>query len=594
LWEFQVDKSARRSQTKLVSEWILHGVIALIPSAEFELIRTLKHIAEAEWNAGQVSGCLRGTRERVLDTIIKWKKATSSPPILWLNGDSGTGKSAIMHSACQLFHANGELGASFFFSQDRETRNKIDFVFPTLAYRLSFFNPGLRARIAEALEDRSLLQSNLLERQLRELIVEPIRAVYGNSSISILIAIDALDECGGAREASRGSRPQTSIAYILSLLISELGTVAKSLKILVASRPADELTGFFSRADTKAVSSILYLRDVDQAILEKDIRFFISRRLQELSEEHDYGTWPSEDDITRILELSGQLFLAAATILRILEFTDGKGARDPKQALESLRKSEPGSLGLDGLYCEVIRLVAHCHKGQNARNKIRRFLTFVVLSFDTLTAAHIDEFLDIDSRSLHSVLRSVIAIPEDGSTVHAIHASFRDFITHPERCVDTDIRYIDPLQGNILIAKRCLEQLQPLKRDLLDVGKDLRHQYRMVNNTDVKDRILQHPLLTPPFRYSIKYWIKHVMCCITAGAIEDSELLEMVTSFVEGRLINWIEALSYLKLLDDGLQSLDKIVAALLVRFFEAATCVVLIILSSNLQFANYSMILVD
>ena len=72
----------------------------------------------AEYLQGHRRGCLKGTRETVLDEIESWAKDPEQSPVFWLNGLAGTGKSTIAQTASERIFANGQLGASFFCSRD--------------------------------------------------------------------------------------------------------------------------------------------------------------------------------------------------------------------------------------------------------------------------------------------------------------------------------------------------------------------------------------------------------------------------------------------------------------------------------------------
>ncbi|KAG8931845.1 hypothetical protein FRC01_000717 [Tulasnella sp. 417] len=58
-------------------------------------------------------GCFQGTRKKVLREIYDWvnSKGPESPPILWLCGLAGIGKSTIAHTVAEEIDADGRLGA---------------------------------------------------------------------------------------------------------------------------------------------------------------------------------------------------------------------------------------------------------------------------------------------------------------------------------------------------------------------------------------------------------------------------------------------------------------------------------------------------
>jgi len=91
----------------------------------------------AEYLHGGHRGCLKGTREAVLDEIECWTRDFSRQPIYWLNGLAGTGKSTIAQTIAERMFADGQLGGSFFCSRDFEGRRNLQLIFPTLAVQLA-------------------------------------------------------------------------------------------------------------------------------------------------------------------------------------------------------------------------------------------------------------------------------------------------------------------------------------------------------------------------------------------------------------------------------------------------------------------------
>jgi len=64
--------------------------------------------------------CFQGTREKTLEEIYKWIEHVdpNHPPIFWLCGLAGIGKSTIAQTVAEHEDALHRLGASFFFSRD--------------------------------------------------------------------------------------------------------------------------------------------------------------------------------------------------------------------------------------------------------------------------------------------------------------------------------------------------------------------------------------------------------------------------------------------------------------------------------------------
>jgi adenylylsulfate kinase-like enzyme len=83
----------------------------------------------------------------VLDEIERWARDSKTPPVFWLNGLAGTGKSTIAQTTAERMFAHGLLGASFFCSRGVEDRSNLKLIFPTLAFQLAQKYSSFRSRL---------------------------------------------------------------------------------------------------------------------------------------------------------------------------------------------------------------------------------------------------------------------------------------------------------------------------------------------------------------------------------------------------------------------------------------------------------------
>ncbi len=79
-----------------------------------ERMKSLGHVTSASINAISENGCLEGTREDILDGLQKWGQDQSAPPVYWLVGPAGAGKSTIARTFCRDLRTQSLLGGSFF------------------------------------------------------------------------------------------------------------------------------------------------------------------------------------------------------------------------------------------------------------------------------------------------------------------------------------------------------------------------------------------------------------------------------------------------------------------------------------------------
>jgi len=79
--------------------------------ADTLVLNSCRRSRRAAYQHGNRRGCLRGTRESVLNEIGLWIKDFSKSPVFWLNGLAGTGKSTIAQTVAERVFADGHLGA---------------------------------------------------------------------------------------------------------------------------------------------------------------------------------------------------------------------------------------------------------------------------------------------------------------------------------------------------------------------------------------------------------------------------------------------------------------------------------------------------
>ncbi|KAG7094247.1 hypothetical protein E1B28_007852 [Marasmius oreades] len=119
--------------------------------------------------------CLPGTREAVLRDIYEWSASGSdSPPVCWLSGTVGVGKSAIALTVAKSCAENNRLAASFFFFRFDPKRNNPSFLMLTIAHGLVTVIPSLRPIIHDKIAADPRILEATLEDQFRELIVLPL------------------------------------------------------------------------------------------------------------------------------------------------------------------------------------------------------------------------------------------------------------------------------------------------------------------------------------------------------------------------------------------------------------------------------------
>ncbi|KDQ59269.1 hypothetical protein JAAARDRAFT_657924 [Jaapia argillacea MUCL 33604] len=500
--------------------------------------------------------CLEGTRVGVLTQVREWMGDTpgghegvkSEPTIFWINGLAGTGKTTIAYTVAQECHGAGNLGASFFCSRDNAQCSDPMFVFNTIAYQLGIYHPPFRAAVSEALKVDPLVVYGSVSRQIEELIVEPMRMVDFPPCI---VVVDALDEC----------KDDQSTSLVLSSLSLHLETLSP-LKFLITSRPEHNITTGFASDRLQPVTNQLRLHDVGLDVVETDIRRYFCQRLGEIRGSYDIeNPWPSENDINALTQMSGGLFIFAATTV---VFIEDKNYSDPVDQLHRLLHTAriSGSSPhqhLDSLYLQVLDN-AFPQISKELAGRLKAVLGSVVLLQDPLSPLDLKHLLGVPLHSVRATLKhlhSVAMVPDtDDRPIQIIHPTFAEFITDPSRCTNNTFT-LAPQMQHTLLFRQCMLAMVQLRRDMCDI-RDPRK-----NNVDISDLPERIQTRIPPYvQYACCHWASHLKRGSVSVAILDS-----LREFCTKRLLFWIEVCSVLGALSGAIRALHDARGFLEVRF---------------------------
>ena len=166
---------AERNRKSLASH-VQHNRLTVPRAAHKTLWDTVggigaSHDAEQQYERGT---CLKGTRERAIERVFKWILSPDGPPLLWLTGAAGVGKSAIAMTVAKLSEENGQLVTSFFFFRADPKRNNASALIPAIAYGLVKSMPLLRDPIEQRISRDPMILEACMEDQFRELVVNPL------------------------------------------------------------------------------------------------------------------------------------------------------------------------------------------------------------------------------------------------------------------------------------------------------------------------------------------------------------------------------------------------------------------------------------
>ncbi|CAE6379284.1 unnamed protein product [Rhizoctonia solani] len=466
--------------------------------------------------------CTAQTREKIHQDLQTWTTNPEGERIYWMNGMAGTGKTTIAYSLCEWLENTHRLGASFFCSRISSTCRSLSRIVPTLAYQLARYSPAFLSALCTALKDNPDAGTLNVVQQFEKLVYHPMLNVKNAIPESVVIVVDALDECDDA--------------YSVRLLLDVLLRFADQLpvKFFVASRPEHVIRDrMMSRAGSARF--IVYLHDIEQSIVEEDIKKYLTEALSPMEPS------PSAEQIGLLAQRSRNLFIYAATLVRYI-YPDGIPV-DSSDRLESILQaigtshatSDNRYKDLDLLYTTVLNVVFNDHLGNEEKERMRRVLWTVVCAREPITAATIASLASLTERQVSSalqLLRSVVHVPEDSSLISTLHASFPEYMLDTSRskgfCCDES-------RSNEMVVHRCFDVM---KTELKFNICQLENSYLADNEVnDLEARVVRY--ISPTLSYACRYWSSHLRL---SSAKDISS--EMLLDFLYERFLFWMEVLS--------------------------------------------------
>jgi hypothetical protein len=144
------------------------------------------------------SVCLPITRLEVTKFITEWiaDELKHQKKVLWLYGLAGWGKSTLLTTIAEN---NARLPSSRGFNRDISDRNFATLI-RTLAYQLALFDPRVGAEISRVVESSPNITGMSLDFQFASLLTAKVFQSVQWLGGPIVLVIDALDECGSAKD----------------------------------------------------------------------------------------------------------------------------------------------------------------------------------------------------------------------------------------------------------------------------------------------------------------------------------------------------------------------------------------------------------
>ena len=523
------------------------------------MLNNCRRAQAAEFRHGNRRGCLKGTRDTVLNEIESWANDPRESPVFWLNGLAGTGKSTIAQTVAERLFAEGRLGASFFCSRDFEDRGNLHLIFPTLAFQLAHKYPDFRSLFVSLLRSNPDVIHESLYSQMQTLIAEPLQEI----GVSTVIVIDALDEC-------KDDEPLSAILSVLARFVEEISEV----KFFITGRPEPRIKTGFRLPLLVDLTDVFVLHEIHPSLIENDIRIYLKHELSELAQRRQIEGWPSDEHIDVLCRRAAGLFVYAAATVKFLESRTHL-AEDRLDVILKLPESTApegkteinSSTTLDSLYTSILQ--AAFSKGDpDVYSKVRTTVGTIVMVVNPLPPSAIAQLIGLKSKEVMlylTLIQSLLVIGEDSDQpVEPFHKSLPDFITDPSRCADTRF-YTCPTRLHLELAISCLRLMNnKLEQNLLSLP-----EYSL--NSEIED--LQTRIdgrVSLALQYACRSWHNHL--AETRGEITD--VIPDLRDLLESKFLAWLEVLSVLGDMRSASVGLEKLMQWLQEVCFSVFCCI--------------------
>jgi len=472
---------------------------------------------------------------------MRWSGNPYDACIFWLSGMAGTGKSTISRTVARRWYDEKRLGATFFFSRGQGDLANASKFFATIACQLAHTQPSLATHIREAILNNPNITKQSLQDQWEQLIRRPLSQVKDLPSELVLV-IDALDECDGERD----------IRLILHLLsqANSLGSVR--LKIFVTSRPETPIQLGFHDISNDAHRDFA-LHAILNAVVDNDICVLLQHEFGDIRKRHGLpDEWPDASCLGQLVQKAGGLFIYATTVCRFIGY---KFDYPPDRLILVLKdtKEHGTSMGqLDSMYTTLLRHAVTSKDDMPAEEELlsqrfKRIIGPIVVLRDTLTSAALTKLLRAKEWEVKQTLQSLSSVLRysDGAPITLLHPSFRDFLLDNRRCQDPRFEVVAENTHRDL-AVRCLDLMsRSLRRDICSL------KLPGALSSDIVPEALER-LLPAEVQYACRYWVDHLQ----RGNVElrnGEPLHDQIDAFMNEHFLHWLEALSLLGRIHDGI-----------------------------------------
>ena len=465
----------------------------------------------------------------------QWRSAQQSR-MLWIKGDPGKGKTMLLCGIInELIKSTTHIAnVSFFFCQATDACiNNATAVLRGLMYLLVDQQPSLISHIRKK-HDHA--KKNLFEdANAWVALCEIFTNMLQDSSLnSTYLIIDALDEC------------VVNLPKLLDFIVQK-SFVSPRVKWIVSSRNWPDIEERLERAGHK----VRLCLELNAESVSTAVSIFIQYKVLQLAQQKKYDDKTRDAVLDHLFLNANNTFLWVALVCENLE-------KIPRwKTLAKLNAFPPG---LDSLY---ERMVEQIRKSDNA-DLCKRILASIAIVYQPITLKELTSLVEMledmsdDPESLREIIGlcgSFLTIRE--GTVYFVHQSAKDYL-------------VEDASAEIFPDGRTEEQQRIMSRSIEAMDKALQRDVYGLQHPGYSIDKVEHPDPDPlaPIRYACIYWVDHL--CEIKSSHDEVGLYDngTIDVFLRKHFLHWLEALSLIKCISDGVLAIAKLIDLLTVSYY--------------------------
>ncbi|KAJ5588741.1 hypothetical protein N7537_011419 [Penicillium hordei] len=473
-------------------------------------------------------GLLKDSYCWVLDNegFQQWRDNQSNC-LLWIRGDPGKGKTMLLCGIIdELTRTFGDTAnVSFFFCQATDVRiNNATAVLRGLIYSLVEKQLSLLSHVQRQYDKagKALFEDinawNALSRIFTDILKD-------SALQSTYLIIDALDEC-------------TSGLPSLLDLITRIPSAYPQIKWIVSSRNWPDIEERLDTTQTAPISLELNEASISEAVCK-----FIEHKVHYLAKVKKYSDETRDTICRHLLSNSQGTFLWVALVCQDLDRTSRRHA---------LKKLEAFPPGLDALYNRMIDQVRNSEDAEPCKRILAAMsIVYRPIAFDELASlVELPDDLSGDSEALPEIIAicgSFLTVRED--TIIFVHQSAKEFL-------------LRETQNEVFTGGIETEHHKIFSRSLLAMFKTLRRDIFQLKfpGFPIEKVIPPSPNPLTAAKYACVYWVDHLH---HSGCHEKDDLTvgdrKRIGDFLEKKYLHWLEALSILGSVSQGIAAMLKL-----------------------------------